>query len=228
MNKITKKSVNTLMEIYKSNKTDVVLKLTNPADQDSIIMEISVKLELSITEKGIFVDRVVNSCFDVDGDFLPQYVDPVFAITLLQMTTNVPVFEKEITPTLLSGNEAPTTVKVVDIEKTYQLCKAINLVHNVVDDRYKALVADLKGLVTAKLEYMKRVNAGKTSNMLHVIQPALESLQEVISNNVVQPVLKSLQEVISNNAGKEALNDALRKSEQEIDNLIQLSPNDKE
>lgn len=212
MSKITKKSVNTLIDIYKNFKTEVVLKLTDPENQDEVIMEIAVKTDLTIPEKGAFVDRVVNSCFDVDGDFLPQYLDPVFAISLLQMTTNVPVFEKEVTPTFMSGNEASTTVKALDIEKTYQLCKAINLVHNVDDDRYRALVADLKGMVTAKLEYMKQVNSKKIGNMLHVLKPMLESFQEIIENNVSQDTLK----------------DALKNSEKEIDNLIQLSSSGKE
>lgn len=212
MSKITKKSVNSLMDIYKSHKTEVVLKLTDPDNKDEVIMEIAVKTDMTIPEKGAFVDRVVNSCFDVDGDFLPQYLDPVFAISLLQMTTNVPVFEKEVTPTFVSGNEAPTTVKALDIEKTYQLCKAINLVHSVEDDRYRVLVADLKGMVTAKLEYMKQVNSKKIGNMLHVLQPMLESFQEIIESNVSQDTLK----------------DALKNSEKKIDNLIQLSSSGKE
>lgn len=206
MSKITKKSVNALMDIYKNQNPDVVLKLTNPSNKDEVVMEISVKTDLSIPEKGIFVDRVVNSCFDVDGDFMPQYLDPVFIITLLQMTTNVPVYEQETKPILANGEESPTTVKVLDIEKTYSLCKAINLVHNVKDDRYQALVADLKGMVEAKLDYMKEVNAKKTSNMIHVLQPLLESFSDVLESN--KPM--------------EVLNDNLRQLDKEMDKVVAL------
>lgn len=206
MTKITKKSINTLMDAYNRGESDIVLTITDPKNNDEAVMEISVKTDLTIPEKGIFVDRVVNACFDVDGDFLPQYLDPVFAITLLQMTTNVPVFEKEVKNTLLNGDEAPTSVKVLDIEKTYGLCKAINLVRNIDDERYKALVADLKGMVTAKLEYMKQVNSKKTANMLHVLQPMLESFQEILDRK---------SEV-------ESLNESLKKIDEETDKFIQL------
>ena len=94
MSKITKKSVNALMDVYKNHKTNVVLTLTDPDNEDAVLMEIPIKNEMSIDEQGMFVERVVNACFDSNGDFIPQILDAVFMITLLQMTTNVPVFEK--------------------------------------------------------------------------------------------------------------------------------------
>ena len=97
-----------------------------------------------------FIDRVVNACFD-DGEFVPQYLDPVFMITLLQMTTNVPVYEREIE--LDDGEKT----MVVDIEKTYELCKAINLLQNVKDPAFQALVAELRGMTVEKLDYMKQM-----------------------------------------------------------------------
>ena len=39
MGKITKKSINMLMDVYKRNSTDTVLKLTDPQDGSSVIME---------------------------------------------------------------------------------------------------------------------------------------------------------------------------------------------
>ena len=140
MAKITQKSMNAVLKVYRNQKTDVTLHMANPENLDEIMMEISVKNELSIEDKGNFIDRVVNACFDMDGDFIPQYLDPVFMITLLQMTTNVPVFEREIE--LDDGSK--TTV--IDIEKTYELCKAINLIHNVKDNAFQALVAELRGM----------------------------------------------------------------------------------
>lgn len=99
MARITKKSINTLMDIYKRNTSDTVLKLTDPDNSDSVVMEIALKTSLTIPEKGIFVDRVVIPCFDADGDFMPQYLDPLFMITLLPMTTNVPVIEDTVSIT---------------------------------------------------------------------------------------------------------------------------------
>lgn len=104
MAKITKKSINTLMDVYKRNSTDTILKLTDPQD-DKVVMEIALKTSLTITEKGVFVDRVVLPCFDDNGDFMPQYLDPLFMINLLQMTTNVPVIEDAIPVVDEFGNE---------------------------------------------------------------------------------------------------------------------------
>ena len=42
---------------------------------------------------------------------------------------------------------------VVDIEKTYELCKAINLLQNVKDHAFQALVAELRGMTVEKLDY---------------------------------------------------------------------------
>ena len=64
MGKITKKSINAVLDIYKRNSGDTVLKLGDPDNGDSIVMEIALKTSLTIPEKGIFVDRVVMPCFD--------------------------------------------------------------------------------------------------------------------------------------------------------------------
>lgn len=168
MAKITQKNMNALLKVYRNQKTDVTLHMSNPDNPEEIMMEINVKNELSIEDKGNFVDRVVNACFD-DGDFIPQYLDPVFMITLLQMNTNVPVFEREIE---LDDGEKAT---VVDIEKTYELCKAINLIHNVKDPAFQALVAELRGMIVEKLDYVKQMRFCAEERMLSKAREELES-----------------------------------------------------
>ena len=171
MGKITKKSINTLMDIYKRNSTDTVLKMTDPQDDSKIIMEIALKTSLTISEKGIFVDRVVTPCFDENGDFMPQYLDPLFMITLLQMTTNVPVVEDMIPIVDESGVETGDKTAIINIEKTYELCKAINLVKNVTDIAYQSLISELQQMVADKLAYMKDVNARKATSFGMVLKP---------------------------------------------------------
>lgn len=169
MNKITKKSVNALMDVYKNHKTNVVLTLTDPANEDAVLMEIPIKNEMSIDEQGMFVNRVVNACFDSNGDFIPQILDAVFMITLLQMTTNVPVFEKSIT--LDDGS----TEDVLDIDKTYELCKAINLVANVKDNSYQQLIQGLRQMVCDKLEYRKQMQFSQERQILTKAREEIEN-----------------------------------------------------
>lgn len=199
MAKITQKSMNALLKVYRNQKTDVTLHMANPENPEEIIMEISVKNELSIEDKGNFIDRVVNACFDMDGDFIPQYLDPVFMITLLQMTTNVPVFEREIE--LDDGSK--TTV--IDIEKTYELCKAINLIHNVKDNAFQALVAELRGMTVEKLDYMKQMRFCAEERML---SKAREELENGVA--MVTAIGQQLNETLANASGLNNMAEAMK------------------
>lgn len=198
MAKITQKSMNALLKAYRNQKTDVTLHLSDPANPEEIIMEISVKNELSIEDKGNFVDRVVNACFS-DGEFVPQYLDPVFMITLLQMTTNVPVFEREID---LDDEEKAT---VVDIEKTYELCKAINLIQNVRDGAFQALVAELRGMTVEKLDYTKQMRFCTEERMLTKAREELES-----GVAMVVAIGQQLNETLENASGLNGFAEAMK------------------
>lgn len=198
MAKITQKSMNALLKVYRNQKTDVTLHLSDPANPEEIIMEVSVKNELSIEDKGNFVDRVVNACFS-DGEFVPQYLDPVFMITLLQMTTNVPVFEREID---LDGEEKAT---VVDIEKTYELCKAINLIQNVRDNAFQALVAELRGMTVEKLDYTKQMRFCAEERMLAKAREELES-----GVAMVVAIGQQLNETLENASGLNGFAEAMK------------------
>ena len=194
MGKITKKSINALMDIYKRNSTDTVLKLTDPDDSSITVMEIALKTSLTIPEKGMFVDRVVLPCFDDDGDFMPQYLDPLFMITLLQMTTNVPVIEDMISIPNDDGSESDEKATIMNIEKTYELCRAINLMKNVTDTKYQALVNELRQMVTDKLAYIQELNVRKASNALTMLKPMLDAFQ----SKITEADLAAMLERISN------------------------------
>ena len=194
MAKITKKSINTLMDVYKRNSTDTILKLTDPQD-DKVVMEIALKTSLTITEKGVFVDRVVLPCFDDNGDFMPQYLDPLFMINLLQMTTNVPVIEDVIPVVDELGNETGEKSTIINIEKTYELCKAINLARNVQDGKYLALIEELRQMVADKLAYMKDINVRKATSFGMMLKPYLDAAND---DKVSQEALERISNAIGN------------------------------
>ena len=194
MAKITKKSINTLMDVYKRNSTDTILKLTDPQD-DKVVMEIALKTSLTITEKGVFVDRVVLPCFDDNGDFMPQYLDPLFMINLLQMTTNVPVIEDAIPVVDELGNETGEKSTIINIEKTYELCKAINLARNVQDGKYLALIEELRQMVADKLAYMKDINVRKATSFGMMLKPYLDAAND---DKVSQEALERISNAIGN------------------------------
>ena len=197
MGKITKKSINAVLDIYKRNSGDTVLKLGDPDNGDSIVMEIALKTSLTIPEKGIFVDRVVAPCFDENGDFMPQYLDPLFMITLLQMTTNVPVIEDVVPVMNEDGTESEEKVSIINIEKTYELCRAINLVKNANDVNYQALIAELKQMVSDKLAYIKEMNLRKASNSLTILRPLFDAIANEEENKNLLERLKQLTNDVS-------------------------------
>ena len=197
MGKITKKSINAVLDIYKRNSGDTVLKLGDPDNGDSIVMEIALKTSLTIPEKGIFVDRVVAPCFDENGDFMPQYLDPLFMITLLQMTTNVPVIEDVVPVMNEDGTESEEKVSIINIEKTYELCRAINLVKNANDVNYQALIAELKQMVSDKLAYIKEMNLRKAYNSLTILRPLFDAIANVEENKNLLERLKQLTNDVS-------------------------------
>lgn len=178
MSKITKKSVNEVMKLYSENiGNDVVCNLTNNAGE--VVMEIHVKNSLTIPERGLFVDRVVNSCFDVDGDFMPQYLDPIFMITLLQMTTDIPPFEDSIPVVDENGNPTGDKTNIINIEKTYELCRAVNLRKAVADEVYQNLISELVKMVEDKLGYMKEMNIHKCTGLASTLSSAFAQVQEM-------------------------------------------------
>ena len=197
MGKITKKSINAVLDIYKRNSGDTVMKLGDTDNGDSIVMEIALKTSLTIPEKGIFVDRVVAPCFDENGDFMPQYLDPLFMITLLQMTTNVPVIEDVVPVMNEDGTESEEKVSIINIEKTYELCRAINLVKNANDVNYQALIAELKQMVSDKLAYIKEMNLRKASNSLTILRPLFDAIANVEENKNLLERLKQLTNDVS-------------------------------
>lgn len=179
MSKITKKSVNEVMKLYSQNiGNGVVCNLTDNAGE--VVMEIHVKNSLTIPERGLFVDRVVNSCFDADGDYMPQYLDPIFSITLLQMTTDIPPFEDSIPVVDEEGNPTGEKTSIINIEKTYELCKAVNLQRYVNDEAYRNLISELKEMVDDKLEYMREMNIRKNTGIAATLASVLPQLQELI------------------------------------------------
>lgn len=195
MAKITKKSVNAVLDIYTRNtQKEITYKLQNPED-DTVIMEAHIKTTLSIPEQGMFIDRVISSCFDTDGDFMPQYLDPIFAITLLQMTTDIPPLTSTISLKDESGNETGEKATIIDIEKTYELCKAINLIANVKDKQYQNLIHSLKDMVNDKLLYFKQIAIRRATNPANDFLLFLDRLRD-------SGVIDSMNTEISNVSDK--------------------------
>ena len=116
-------------------------------------LKVKVKNYMTVDEKRLFVNRVVNSCFDEDDNYNPEMRDTVFQITVLQMLTDVPVFTKKIDEVDEFGEVTGKKVKVIDIDKTYELCKCLGLYDKIEDAIFHALCAELSQLVAEKIVF---------------------------------------------------------------------------
>jgi len=140
--KVSTKTMETLLKENTSISEPVQITYTL---QDGVEIKFNVKTDLSIEEKSAFIDRVVNSVF-MDSTYHVEYFDPLFEITLLQMCTDIPVFK--------DGEN-------LDIEKTFSLCKALNIknqVKNIMNKNHVGVdyIEDLYGDTLLSLNFKKQ------------------------------------------------------------------------
>ena len=175
MSKVDKNTVNHIMEIMDGlSMKEIVYSIVNPND-NSTVAEVRLNIALTIDEKAAFVSRVVNGVFDADGDYRPWMLDPLFMITLIQMTTNVPVFTRKHT-----DEESGKKIDVIDVEKSYLLAKALNL-GNVPNTAYKGQMDELKSMVKDQIEYRKHRNLSQERQMLSKAREELETNVAMVS-----------------------------------------------
>ena len=143
--KISKQTIRDFMKSYIDAKGFVV-----DYNLGEGTFQVEVKATLTPEEKGVFVERVARACFDDEENYRPEYKDPLFQVTLLQMLTNVPIFTN-----VQDGAE------VVDIEQTHKLAKALQI-SNQGDKDFQDMLNNLITMIDDKIEYIKNAKNAKT------------------------------------------------------------------
>lgn len=163
---MTKKDLSAYLECFENREYEIIkIKFNEKA------FEIKLKIFMTIDETSTFIDRVVNGCFDSDDDYRPEYIEPIFHVTLLQMFTNVPVFTKK-----MESLENNAKIVVVDIEKSYQLALNLKLWEKDCGS-FRTLYSTLWDLVNEKLKFQKqRVLSGE--------RKTLEKTKEDLENGI--------------------------------------------
>lgn len=112
---------------------------------------ITINPNLSFAEKSTFIDRVVNSCFTSDGEFLPEYVDLITFITLIQMCSNMPTPKKDDKLDLQLGYEwMVATDLLTKIRSSYQT-ENTNIEKSLCN-----WFSDLEDCIANKIEFKKQ------------------------------------------------------------------------
>lgn len=88
-------AVNTVKNFIKEHKNDKEFVVSYPIGDNSF--DVTVKTYLSVVERSMFINRVVDNCFDANDNYTPEYFEPLFRATVLQMATNLPVLTLKAT-----------------------------------------------------------------------------------------------------------------------------------
>jgi type VI protein secretion system component VasK len=174
--------------------------------------------KLTIDQRGTFIDRVVNSCFN-GTNFRVEILEPVFEITVMQMMTDKPLItEKSIVHNDETGED--NEIDVINYNATYEMIeneKVIEQVKDVFDRKYIGYLNQLHSDVIESLEYKKAQMIAMTSplsSLLASVKNAVDNMDMSKAKDIIEMATKM------NNAG---LND----SGKIIDAIVKnLSKND--
>lgn len=209
---MAKKNTTTFLNNFSvdNNNSDLTLNysFTN-LDGKKEVYEIIAKTDLSVDEIGLFVDRVVNACFDRNSEYHPEYKDVIFQITVLQMLTNIDVYSKKVNE--LDDEEKPTgkKVNIIDVEKTYALCKELNLYKLFIEqNKTWELYETLARLVDEKLAFQKERILYGEKQKLEKMEKEFEAGIELI-NAIGDLLNKTLMENMQNLEGIDELSKKL-------------------
>lgn len=142
---------------------------------DGQSFDVQVKRRMTVDEKTMFVDRVANGCFDDYDEYRPEMRDVVFQITVLQMLTNIPVYSSKIDLTDEAGIPTGKKTEIVDIDKTYDLCKCLDLYTKVEDPVFRFLYDELVRLVTEKVIFKQQRTLMGEKKMLEKTREEMET-----------------------------------------------------
>jgi len=187
------------MSEVKSANTDVITY-----DFGEKSFDVKLKTDMTVDEKSTFIDRVVNGCFDSNNEYRPEFRDAIFQITVLQMLSDVPVFTKKMKELDENDNETEKKIDVIDIDKTYSLCKKLNLVRRA-NDAFRNLINELVYLVETKIAFeQQRIIAGE--------RKALEKAREELETGIalVNGIGLSLKENNKNMIDKPEFDDVVK------------------
>lgn len=138
-----KVKVSDLKSCVKNANAKDKVTVTKLIDGKEISFE--VRLFLSIQEQSIFVRRVLSGCFDLYDDFRPEYKEPMFQATVLQMFTNLPVISMKDE----SGGE-----DLIDIDKMARLFEILSIDIST-NNQLSCSLDDLQRMVNEAIEWKK-------------------------------------------------------------------------
>jgi hypothetical protein len=164
--------------------------------------------ELSIVERSSIVNEVTEKCF-VDNNYHPEYVKPMFTLSVLRMFTT-------ISPIMMK-NEDGTDNEYVNVEKTYSYCVENHIMDYVVAKCKYMYLDDLFSEVCESIEFKKAQMIAMTSPLsalLTSIKNAVDNMDMSKAKDIIEMASK-MNKAGLNDSGK--IIDAIVKNAQQKD-----------
>jgi len=200
-------TLNAMKQIVKNNTLE---KVDFTFGETTIILNPN----LSFSEKSIFIDRVTNSCFTDDGEFLPEYVDLMTFITLIQMCSNVPVPKKD---------------DMLDLKLGYEWLKATDLLNKIykfgyeektTDTEYKVYqwFTDLEDCISNKIEFKKQqiIHKSPLNDLLNNVNNLVSEFSGKFDMDSVKELIPLLSKLGENFNQEDIVNVILKQKENDI------------
>nr|DAU42602.1 MAG TPA: hypothetical protein [Caudoviricetes sp.] len=169
-----KLSVDTMKKYMKTKEVPKYVKVHY--EFDGAEFDVEVRTSLSCAEQSAFISRVLAGCFDDSGNFRPEYFDPMFHATVLQMMTNVP-------PIPIRGAAGDDGEKLLDIDAMDELYDALSLESDESTDDFCGFIWYLYGLCDNAAEYRRArnlANNGVTGDLSAIVSGARRFVESLV------------------------------------------------
>lgn len=198
-------STNTVKEFLKENET--AREITRSFHVGESDVEYTVKTELTIEEKSLFISRVLSGCFDALGNYRPEYEAPMLRATILQMCTNLPVIS-------MRGQTGDNGESLMDMEAMNRLYLTLGL-ESIEDSRYQSMKGEICTLCRMALDWHRnrrlRQENGTVSEAAASVRAAAEKFISAVENTDIASLIEFAGELTkyTKGADSEGLADAL-------------------
>ena len=143
---------------------------------DGAEFDVEVRTSLSCAEQSAFISRVLAGCFDDSGNFRPEYFDPMFHATVLQMMTNVP-------PIPIRGAANDDGEKLLDIDAMDELYDALALENDEATEDFCGFIWYLYSLCDNAAEYRRArnlANSGVTGDLSAIVSGVRRFVESLV------------------------------------------------
>lgn len=169
-----KLSVDTMKKYMKTKEVPKYVKVHY--EFDGTEFDVEVRTNLSCAEQSAFISRVLAGCFDDSGNFRPEYFDPMFHATVLQMMTNVP-------PIPIRGATGDDGEKLLDIDAMDELYDALALENDEALRIFCGFIWYLYGLCDNAAEYRRArnlANNGVTGDLSAIVSGVRRFVESLV------------------------------------------------